>query len=124
MNSHELSAEVTNISRRCNPEKTAYSLVITADAILMGIISISGTGCALPFEYPAALWHGKMASVERRIHSLPEDDPDSRSIPQFSSSFCPRTLSTVQRAFLCAVLDMCFVTTDILIRSSSPKRSQ
>ena len=56
-------------------------------------------------SYPAALWCGK-ASVERRIHSLQEDDPDFCSIPQFSSSFCPRTLFTCQRAFLCALLGL------------------
>ena len=64
-----------------------------------------GTTCAIADLYPAALWFGK-ASVERRIHSLHEDDPIFCSIPQFSSSFCPRTSLTVQRAFLCAVPGM------------------
>lgn len=81
-----------------------------------------GTACAYHSSYPAALWFGK-ASVERRIHSLQEDDPISCNIPQFSSSFCPRTLLTAQRAFLCAVPGMVSCMMDIQFRRNSMKFS-
>ena len=107
---------------RCLSANSAITLSLMLNSLLFKIETNWHDFC-IALMYPAALWFGK-ASVERRIHSLSEIDPAFCSYPQFSSSFYPRTMLTAQRAFLCAVLDMCFVTTDILIRSSSPKRSQ
>jgi len=101
------SAELMFSLRRLNSAESAVSTCLFE----AGIISVNrvknGTVNATQYLYPAALWFGK-ASVERRIYLLHGDDPVSCSVPQFSSSFCPRTMLTAQRAFLCAVRGLRF----------------